>query len=516
MERDGSGVSALVGLDGFVVRAQLLDGPSGEWWLAVETTWDRAWCPSCGVRAVGHGRRRVVVRDLPLADRPVVLVWAKRLWRCAEPACPTDTWSEESDHIGPRAVLTERARAEIARRVGPEEHSVARAARDFGVSWHAAMAAVRDHGRPRVDHLARLGAPAAVGLDETSFLAATAERPRLLVTGIVDLDTGRLIDVLPARSAVAVTDWLAAKPQPWLAGIRHVVIDPYQPYATAVARGLPGARLVVDHFHVIRLANVALDEVRRRTQQATTGHRGRKADPRYRIRRWLLASHDRLDPAAFARMLAWLDAGDPEGEVGAAYLAKGTAAGHLPRQQRHRGPPAARGLLPPQHQQRRGRARTPCPHHRPLGDTHPALAPHPAHQRRHRGHQPGHQEHQAARLRVPQPRQLSAPAPPAALRRPMATSTSRINTTPPTTHQRVEPDSHRGVRRLVWVDADDHCHEFLPGLVDGSARALLLQIVGARSSFELSPASRMGPPESVERQEHGTTPAPVMGPPQRQ
>jgi hypothetical protein len=33
------------------------------------------------------------------------------------------------------------------------------------------MAAVRDHGRPRVDHLARLGAPRAVGLDETSFLA---------------------------------------------------------------------------------------------------------------------------------------------------------------------------------------------------------------------------------------------------------------------------------------------------------------------------------------------------------
>jgi transposase len=92
--------------------------------------------------------------------------------------------------------------------------------------------------------------------------------------------------------------------------------------ATAVAAGLPQARLVVDHFHVIRLANAALDEVRRRTQQTTTGHRGRRADPLYRIRRRLLASHDRLDPAAFARMLAWLNAGDPEGEVGAAYLAK--------------------------------------------------------------------------------------------------------------------------------------------------------------------------------------------------
>ncbi|HET6729709.1 MAG TPA: transposase [Jiangellaceae bacterium] len=139
-------------------------------------------------------------------------------------------------------MLTERTRAEICRRVGPDEHSAAQAARDFGVSWHAAMAAVHDHGRPRVDHLARLGAPRAVGLDETSFLAATAERPRLLVTGIIDLDTGRLVDVLPARSASAVTEWLAAKPAPWQAGIRHVVIDPYQPYATAVAKGLPRPR----------------------------------------------------------------------------------------------------------------------------------------------------------------------------------------------------------------------------------------------------------------------------------
>ena len=132
--------------------------------------------------------------------------------RCTEPACGACTWSEDSDEIAPRAVLTERARAEICRRVGPGEHSVAQAARDFGVSWHAAMAAVRDHGRPRVDHLARLGAPAALGLDETSFLAATAEHPTLLVTGIIDLDSGRLADGLPARSATAVTAWLGASP----------------------------------------------------------------------------------------------------------------------------------------------------------------------------------------------------------------------------------------------------------------------------------------------------------------
>ena len=85
------------------------------------------------------------------------------------------------------------------------------------------------------------------------------------MTGIVDLDANRLIDVLPARSATAVTGWLASKPAPWLAGIDHVVIEPHQPYATAVAKRLPAARLVVNNVHVIRLANAAVDEIRRRT-----------------------------------------------------------------------------------------------------------------------------------------------------------------------------------------------------------------------------------------------------------
>jgi hypothetical protein len=71
------------------------------------------------------------------------------------------------------------------------------------------------------------------------------------------------------------------------------------------------------------LANAALDKgLVLEPSTDRTGHRGHKHDPLYRIRRRLLASHDRLDPAGFARVLAWLDAGDPAGEVGAAYLAK--------------------------------------------------------------------------------------------------------------------------------------------------------------------------------------------------
>lgn len=321
MRRERSaGATALLGMDGFVVGAQL--DVDGERWLAVEMTTDVVGCEACGTRAVGHGRRVVRVRDLPMAETPVVLVWSKRIWRCPERDCDIKTWSEDTDAIAPRAVLTERARAEICRRVGEDGHSVAQVARAFGVSWATAMAAVRDHGRPRVDHLSRLRLPRAVGLDETAFLAGSIRHPTLLITGFVDLERHRLIDVVPGHSASAVSEWLAAKPAPWRARVATAVIDPYQGYARGLAEGLPRARLVVDHFHAVRLANAALDEVRRRTQQQTLGHRGRKVDPLYRIRRRLLAGHDRLGDDAWARVVPLLEVGDPEGEVGAAYLAK--------------------------------------------------------------------------------------------------------------------------------------------------------------------------------------------------
>lgn len=314
------GATALLGMPGFVVGAQT--EVDGELWLHVETTQDRAWCPGCAVRAVGHGRRRVSVRDLPVGGRPVVLVWAKRLWRCAEPACEVATWSERSDAIGARASLTRRARVEICRRVGEDGDTVAGAALAFGVGWFAAMAAVRDHGTPLVTDPARIEGVSALGLDETVWLHAGPRRRTAYVTGFVDLDRAQLLDVVPGRSGKAVSDWLEARPTDWLEGIEVAALDPFRGYATGLVEHLGHATVVLDHFHAIGLANAAIDDVRRRVQQETLGHRGRKGDPLYRIRRLLLMGYERLAADAWDRLVAGLDAGDRWGEVSAAYLAK--------------------------------------------------------------------------------------------------------------------------------------------------------------------------------------------------
>ena len=54
------------------------------------------------------------------------------------------------------------------------------------------------------------------------------------------------------------------------------------------------ATSVLDAFRIVKLAGDAPGEVRRRIQQDTTGHRGRKGDPLYQIRLLLRASRDRL------------------------------------------------------------------------------------------------------------------------------------------------------------------------------------------------------------------------------
>ena len=99
------------------------------------------------------------------------------------------------------------------------------------------------------------------------------------------------------------------------------------PYRKAYNRVLPNAVQVADPFHVIRLANQRLDDLRRRTQNETLGHRGRKDDPLYRIRRLLTAASERISDRGQTRLRGLLDAGDPHGEVRTAWHATETVRG---------------------------------------------------------------------------------------------------------------------------------------------------------------------------------------------
>jgi transposase len=314
----------MLGLPGF--RLLAVSEAFGELEQAVETTAMTAWCVGCGVAAEPHGRRPVRVRDLPSSGRPVTLLWLKRLWRCAEPACAVRTWSEVSELLRPRSSLSERARQEACRLVGDDGLDVAAVAAALGVGWHTVMRAVRDYGQPLIDDPARTAEVTAVGVDETAFLAASAGSHTQFVTGIVALPgSGRpraqLLDVVPGRSGSVVQQWICAQDATWRAAVITASLDPFRGYATALRTSLPDAVRVLDAFHVVRLGQAAVDDVRRRRQQETLGRRGHREDPLYRGRRLLRRGFTTLNERQWAKLELTLVVGDPSGQLTQTWMA---------------------------------------------------------------------------------------------------------------------------------------------------------------------------------------------------
>ncbi len=317
---DGNGLAeALLGLDGFRVLAV---EETVELVVLIESVHDVVGCSSCGVRAEAHERMDVEVRDLACFGRPVRLVWRKRRWRCVEPDCEAKTWTEDCDTVSSRQVLTRRAGIEACRQVGMNARPVASLARELGVSWWTVMEAVAEHGAPLVEDPSRVGPVRQLGVDETSFLAATPEHSTVYATGLVDLEDRIVIDMVEGNSAADLRRWTARADQEWLGGIEVVATDLAESFRAGLSPHLDHARRVADPFHVVRVGNRCLDKVRRRVQNETLGHRGRKADPLYRIRKLLLSGFERLDDRGHERMLLGLRVGDPADEVLGAWLAK--------------------------------------------------------------------------------------------------------------------------------------------------------------------------------------------------
>ena len=247
-------------------------------------------------------------------------VWRKRRWACLDSDCAAKTFTE--DHPAIEGCLTARAATEICRRVGQDGHSVAQVAREFGVGWETAMGCVRRHGEPLVDDPDRIKVTRALGIDEHKVLRATKDHHTLYATSFVDVTTGQLLDVVRGRNADDVAYWLSQGSAAWRQRIEAVAIDPHAGYLKGIVSVLPDVAVTVDHFHAVKLANAVVDDVRRRTQQSTLGHRGHKNDPLYRTRRLMTRAWERLSDRQRDKLLGALVEGDPTGEVGAAILGK--------------------------------------------------------------------------------------------------------------------------------------------------------------------------------------------------
>jgi transposase len=293
----------------------------GDWpnWLRIVVTSndDRPLC--CG-RVHRHGVREVVLVDLPCFDRATRLAWRKQRWRCV--LCRR-SWCDEDPEIGTaRCALSTRAARWATVQVGRHGRAVADVAFDLGCGWHTVMDAVVAIGEQLIDHPDRIGTVTALGLDETLFARIGPFRRQEWSTQIVDVRRGQLLDVVPGRTATEPCRWLAARPLAWRDAIEWATLDLSASYRVVFDTMLPGAVQVADPFHVVKLANTALDECRRRVQNETLGHRGRRDDPLWRARRRLTLARERLSEDQHTRLMGLLRAGDPHREVWFAWNAK--------------------------------------------------------------------------------------------------------------------------------------------------------------------------------------------------
>jgi len=324
-----NGTTILFGLPGVGVDRVEADEHGARTVHLNTTDTGAAACPECGVFSTSVRQRRTTrPKDLPYGEAPVVVRWHKRQFACKQRLCPRKAFTESIAELPPYARITGRTRRAAAVAVG-SGRSVSAVTKELPMSWPVAHAAFVAHAQA---HLVEPAAPRVLGIDETR-----RGRPRWskdddgkwhrserFETNFVDLSgPGGLLGQTAGRSAKTVTDWLDARGEGWKSAVQVVAIDPCAAYRAAVERALPHARIVADHFHLVRLANEMVTDVRQRLARDQLGRRGRKADRAWANRRLLLRAGNRLSAKSLDRLMATFDrSSDPTGELGAAWGVK--------------------------------------------------------------------------------------------------------------------------------------------------------------------------------------------------
>lgn len=317
----------IVGLGPGVAVTEVRGRSGGPLRIGVELV-GRPCCGGCGGKVWAHGSSRVAVADLPAFGRAVRLVWRKRRWLCPDGACAVRTFTDQDPAVAPpRARMTSRAARWATRRTG-KARAISEIAAELGCGWHTAMATVHRWGQALLEaDTGRADGVTALGLDEILMFRRGPFREKHWGTTIVDARRGVLLDIVAGRSAAGAASWIGGRTPLWRKRIRWAVMDLSGPYRKAFGDTVPHAAQIADPFHVVKLANSAVDDVRRRVQNETTGGRGTKDDPLYRTRRLLLRAAERVTDRGRAKLRGLLAAGDPRGEVRDAWHAKETLRG---------------------------------------------------------------------------------------------------------------------------------------------------------------------------------------------
>lgn len=206
-------------------------------------------CQKCGVigKLYKHGTKATSYRDSPIRGAPVNILANVQRYKCRD--CG-ETFLQPLGSIQPDMRMTVRCVeyiktqclrdtfVRIAEHIGCDDKTIRVLADEH-------IAALNLKFKP---HL-----PEWLGIDETQIDG----KLRCIIT---DVKNRIPIDMLPDRDKASVTTWLNQFRE--RRTVKGLAIDMWRPYKDAAETVFPGLPVVVDKFHLVKMANKAMDDVR--------------------------------------------------------------------------------------------------------------------------------------------------------------------------------------------------------------------------------------------------------------
>jgi transposase len=202
-------------------------------------------CQSSSI--VGFGRREQMVRDLPTHGKRVGVYIDTRRFQCR--AC-VKTFYEELPQIDEKRAMTKRLSNWIGRQA--IKRTFASIAEEVGCTEFTVRSVFADYVQ-ELEKTIRFETPKWMGIDEIHLI-----KPRGVITNI---QNNTVVELLPNRNKETIIKYLSG-----LRGkeeIAYVAMDMWAPYRDAVLQVLPDAKIVIDKFHVVKMANEAVERIRK-------------------------------------------------------------------------------------------------------------------------------------------------------------------------------------------------------------------------------------------------------------
>lgn len=230
---------------GYEITAVCADQPEG--------------CPKCGVigRFYKHGTKLTRFRDSPIRGHQVMIVAKVQRFKCRESGCG-ETFLQPLGGIAEGRWMTERC-AEYIRRQCLIDTFI-RIAQHVGCDSKTVRTIANEYiNQLNNDYLPQL--PAWLGIDETEIDG----KMRCVITDVVNR---RPIEMLALRDRDTLGRWFHRFRDKSM--VKGVAIDMWRPYRDLANAMFPGAPVVIDKFHVLRMANFCMERVRVRLGKTKT------------------------------------------------------------------------------------------------------------------------------------------------------------------------------------------------------------------------------------------------------